>query len=160
MVFGRRKTVELRRRIASYMRNRDVFIYVTSPDMELRGGFRVGEVWRGSPENVWNNVHERAGVNKQDFDNYFEGQTSANALEITEIWTFQTPISLSALRHQFSNFVVPRSWRYVRDDEVQFLQQLKCQTKEPIQQHREETQRPCSSSELLQCTQPYAKGTG
>ena len=128
MVFGRRKTAELRRRIASGMRHRDVFIYVSSPVMELRGGFRVGEVWCGSPESVWSIVRKSAGVNKRDFDIYFEGQTVANALEITEIWKFRTPISLSTLRRRFSKFVVPQSWRYVRDDEYPFFQQMKCQT--------------------------------
>ena len=123
-VFGRSKTVELRRRVASYMQDRDVFIYVTSPVMELRGGFRVGEVWRGPPENVWNSVHERAAVKKRDFDTYFEGQSVANALEITEIWEYRTPVSLSRLREQFSNFIVPQSWRYVRDDEYLFLRAM------------------------------------
>lgn len=132
MVFGRSKTVELRRRIASYMKNRDVFIYVTSPVMELRGGFRVGEVWSGMPKSVWHEVGERAGVKKRDFDIYFEGQSVANAFEITEIWEYKTSISLSALRHQFSTFVVPQSWRYVRDHEVRFLQQWECRIKEFI----------------------------
>ena len=44
MVFEGLKTVELRRRIASQISNRDVFIYVSSPVRELRGGFRVGQV--------------------------------------------------------------------------------------------------------------------
>ncbi len=128
LIFERRKTAELRRRIASGMRHRDVFIYVSSPVMELRGGFRVGQVWCDAPEDVWNMVRNRAGVNKRDFDTYFEGQTIAYALEITDIWKCQTPISLSTLRRQFSKFVVPQSWRYVRHDEFPFLQQMKCQT--------------------------------
>ena len=129
MVFGRRKTVELRRRIASYMNNRDVFIYVTSPDMEMRGGFRVGDVWHGAPDDIWRIVHKRAGVDRRDFDNYFEGQARANAIEITEIWEYRKPVSLSRLRKQFTGFIVPQSWRYARDEEVRFLQQLKCQAK-------------------------------
>ena len=129
LIFGQLKTAELRRRIASNMQDRDVFIYVSSPIMALRGGFRVGEVWRGPPENVWNIVRKRAAVKKRDFDTYFEGQSVANALEITEIWEYQTPVSLSRLRKQFSNFIVPQSWRYVRNEEVRFLQQMKCQAK-------------------------------
>ena len=138
MVFGRRKTVELRRRIASYMRNRDVFIYVTSPAMELRGGFRVGEVWRGVPEDIWGIVHERAGVDRRDFDNYFEGQTSANAIEITKIWEYRKPVSLSRLRKQFSNFIVPQSWRYVRNDEQLYLRTMERKTRAFTEQHRDE----------------------
>ena len=29
-----------------------MLVYVTSPIMELRGGFRVGEVWTGTPEDT------------------------------------------------------------------------------------------------------------
>ena len=141
MVFGHSKTVELRRRVASSMNNRDVFIYVTSPVMELRGGFRVGMVWRGTPEYIWGIVQKRAGVDRQDFDQYFEGQTSANAIEITEIWKYRTPISLATLKDRFSTFIVPQSWRYVRDEEIRFLQQLKCQAKQLIEKRQEEQKR-------------------
>ena len=132
MVFGRRKTAELRRRIAWGMRHRDVFIYVSSPVMELRGGFRVGEVWCGAPEDVWGIVRDRAGVDKRDFDAYFEGHTIANALEIKEVWKCPKPVNLDTLRDKFSNFTVPQSWRYVREDEFPFFQQMKCQTVQSI----------------------------
>ena len=64
LIFAGRKKAELRRRIASGIEGRDVFIYVSSPVMQLRGGFRVGQVWQGSPEEVWNEVSELVGVNK------------------------------------------------------------------------------------------------
>lgn len=136
LVFGGLKTAELRRRIASYIQNRDVYIYVSSPVMELRGGFRVGEVWCGAPEDVWGMVRDRAGVDKRDFDTYFEGQTIANALEIKEVWKCPKPVNLDTLRDKFSNFTVPQSWRYVRDDEYRFFQQMKPQTETCLEQHQ------------------------
>ena len=60
LVFEGLKKVELRRRIASQISDHDVFIYVSSPVRELRGGFRVGQVWEGSPEAVWSIVAELA----------------------------------------------------------------------------------------------------
>ena len=140
LVFKGLKTAELRRRIASYIKDRDVFVYVSSPVMILRGGFRVGHVWHGPPEEVWNMVSKLAGIKKPDFDTYFEGQTVAYALEIKEVWQYEEPVSLDTLRGKFSNFVVPQSWRYVRDDEYQFFQQIKRQTKACPEQHRKETQ--------------------
>ena len=56
LVFDGPKKVELRRRVLTRMRGRDIFIYVTSPVGKLRGGFRVGEVWTGTPEEIWNVV--------------------------------------------------------------------------------------------------------
>ena len=121
LVFEGLKKAELRRRIALDMENRDVFIYVSSPIMQLRGGFRVGQVWRDTPEKVWNIVSDLAKVEKQNFDTYFEGKTVACAFEIRKVWEYENPISLNTLRDQFPNFVVPQSWRYVRDDEHLFF---------------------------------------
>ena len=140
LVFKGLKTAELRRRIASHIKDRDVFVYVSSPSMVLRGGFQVGEFWSGSPEQIWNMVSELAHVGKQDFDTYFEGQAVAYAFEITEVWEYEKPVSLNTLRNQFSNFVVPQSWRYVRDDEYQFFQQIKRKTKACPEQYQKETQ--------------------
>ena len=117
LVFERLKEAELRKRITLYMEDRDVFIYVSSPVMELRGGFRVGQVWSGSPKEVWNKVSELVGIDKRDFDAYYAGRTIAYALEITDVWEYKTPIDLNVLRNQFPNFVVPQSWRYVRPEE-------------------------------------------
>ena len=121
LVFEKLKEAELRRRITPYIENRDVFIYVSSPVRQLRGGFRVGQVWSGSPEEVWNNVSEFVGIDKRDFDAYYEGRTIAYALEITEVWEYKSPIDLNTLRKQFPNFVVPQSWRYVRPEEQRFF---------------------------------------
>ena len=124
LVFDGLKTVELRRRIVSPANDRDVFVYVTSPIRELRGGFRVGQVWQGSPEEVWGMVSELVSLNKREFDAYFEGQTIAYALEIRDIWEFQNPLGLSNLRVCFESFVVPQSWRYVTPVEHGAFQKL------------------------------------
>ena len=99
------------------MEGGDVFIYVTSPVMELRGGFRVGEVWAGTPQDIWEKVSGRAGVNRADFDAYYAGQSIAYALEITGVWKYSNPPGLGTLRKLFDNFVVPQSWRYVKPEE-------------------------------------------
>ena len=122
LVFDGLKKAELRRRIMTYVENRDVFVYVSSPIMELRGGFRVGQVWRGSPEEIWDTVSELASVDKRDFDAYFEGRSVAYALEIMDVWEYETRVSLSTLRKQFRDFVVPQSWRSVKPDEYRFFQ--------------------------------------
>ena len=150
LVFEGLKTAELRRRITSHIEGRDVFIYVSSPTMALRGGFRVGEVWRGAPEDVWSMVSELASVDKKDFDIYFEGQTIAYALEIQKVWEYQKPVSLNTLRNRFSNFVVPQSWRYVRLDESQFF----CE----IERKTTENRLPCQRHDQLQRSQPNTRG--
>ena len=129
LVFKRLKEAELRRRITSCMENRDVFIYVTSPVRQLRGGFRVGQVWSGTPEKVWRQVSKLAGIRKRDFDDYYAGRTVAYALEITDVWEYKNPVSLKTLGNRFPDFVVPQSWRYVRPEECRIFRRMKRLTK-------------------------------
>ena len=130
LVFKGLKHAELRRRITPDMKDRDVFIYVSSPVRQLRGGFRVGHVWQGSPKDVWKEVSELAGVKKRDFYNYYAGRTVAYALRITGVWEYAYPASLDTLRSRLPRFVVPQSWRYVKPEEYRSFQKMKLQTKE------------------------------
>ena len=124
LVFDGLKKVELRRRIASKIKDRDVFIYVSSPVRELRGGFRVGQVWEGTPDDVWNTVADLATVDRQEFDAYFRGQTVAYALEVTNVWEYENPVGLSWLKNRFDDFVVPQSWRYAKPEEHEAFQKI------------------------------------
>lgn len=125
LVFSGLKTAELRRRISERMQDRDVFVYVSSPVKELRGGFRVGQVWSGSPSQIWSTVRNFAGVSKRAFDNYYQGQNIAFALEILDVWEYAYPRNLEQLRTQFPGFVAPQSYRYARPDEVRSFRSLK-----------------------------------
>ena len=130
LVFKKLKEAELRRRITSCMENRDVFIYVTSPVRQLRGGFRVGQVWSGPPQEVWRHVSKLAGIHKRDFDAYYAGRTVAYALEITDVWEYKNPASLNTLEDRLPDFVVPQSWRYVRPEEYRLFRRMKRLAKE------------------------------
>ena len=125
LVFDGLKAAELRRRISSCMENRDVFIYVSSPVRQLRGGFRVGNVWSGTPEEVWKRVSKLAGVHKTDFDAYYAGRSVAHALEIKDVWEFKNPANLNTLGNRLPDFIVPQSWRYVRPEEHRLFRRMK-----------------------------------
>lgn len=125
LVFEGLKQAELRRRITPFMENRDVYIYVSSPVQRLRGGFRVGHVWKGSPDEIWNEVSELASIDKRDFDAYYAGRTIAYALKITDVWEYEHPADLTVLRNRFPQFIVPQSWRYVRPKEYQSFRRMK-----------------------------------
>jgi len=111
--------------------------------MKLRGGFRVGQVWEGTPEEVWHLACGLVKVSRRDFDAYFEGSTIAYALEITEVWEYQNPVSLNTLRNRFPNFVVPQSWRYAKPEEYRSFQNMKHQTKAYSERHKKKI-RPVS----------------
>ena len=123
LVFQGLKRAELRRRIPC-VENRDVFIYVSSPVRCLRGGFRVEQVWSGSPEEVWKEVEGIAHVERREFDAYYAGRTIAYALRISEVWEYDKPVHLEVLRARLSDFVVPQSWRYVKSEESRYFRTL------------------------------------
>ena len=125
LIFDGVKKIELRRRPLAHMQGREVLIYVTSPVMQLQGGFRAGEVWTGSPDEVWDVVAGSAGIDKQAFDAYYAGQSVAYALEIQEVWQYANPLSLGTLRHRFQSFVVPQSWRYIKPEEHRSFRSLR-----------------------------------
>ena len=125
LVFDGLKRTELRRRALKSMKGRDVFVYVSSPVMKLRGGFRIGEVWAGTPEEVWDIVSHYAGVDRDDFNAYYAGRSTAYALEITEVWEYSAPVDLNTLRDRFPDFVVPQSWRYAKREEYQSFRRMK-----------------------------------
>lgn len=125
LVFQGLKTAELRRRIARSAVNRDVFVYVSSPVRQLRGGFRVEHVWEGPPDSVWEQVSDLAKVDKEDFDAYYAEGPIAYALKIAEPWQYDRPVSLDHLRMRLKDFVVPQSWRYARLEEHQWFDRIR-----------------------------------
>jgi predicted transcriptional regulator len=124
LVFGGQKKVELRRRSLKRMQGREALVYATTPARMLRGGFRIGEVWTGTLENIWSLVSDSAGVEKPDFDAYYAGSEMACALEIVDVWEYENPLTLDALKSEFKNFVVPQSWRYLKPDEHRIFQDM------------------------------------
>ena len=125
LVFMGEKTVELRRRIASAMKGREVFIYVSSPVRMIRGGFRVAEVWSSDPETVWREVASGTGVAKAEYDAYYAGCDIAHAFGLSDVWAHEAPVEIERVRRALPGFRPPQSWRYATGPELQWLQQFK-----------------------------------
>lgn len=125
LVFQGLKTTELRCRFASDIQNPEVYVYVSRPTMALWGGFRIGNIWKRTPAEIWNIVEDTAKVDKQVFDSYFEGTNTAYALEIKAVWEYQNLVPLNELRDKIPNFNPPQSWRYVKEDELKFFEEIK-----------------------------------
>ena len=125
LVFSGLKTAELRRWMPRELKGRDVFIYVSSPKRVLRGGFRVADVWQGTPNDVWDRVKDLARVDASTYNAYYEGRSTAFALSIADAWEHKNPLALEKLRSKFTNFVVPQSWRYLTPCECRSFGKMK-----------------------------------
>lgn len=121
LIAAGRKEVEYRRRVPSHPEWQDYLLYVTSPRRVLLGGFRTADVVYGSPDSIWADTSRHAGIDRADFDAYFEGSTRAYAMYICDLWQYADPPGLVDLRRLFPGFTAPQSWRALKPRERQVL---------------------------------------
>ncbi|GAA4657966.1 hypothetical protein GCM10025779_24560 [Arthrobacter cryoconiti] len=76
---------------------------------------KVADVATGTPESIWKRFSLELGVNRQEFDDYFQGVEIAYALQLSEVTPSQRPVSLAELRSDLG-LEPPQSWRYLGSD--------------------------------------------
>lgn len=118
MIFAGTKTVELRRVCPKVVGGDLALVYVSSPAMELRGSFEVGEIVTASPNALWKKVGKKAGVTRTEFFAYFKGKKIAHALFISRAWQLPAPIGLKSLRQSNGGFRPPQNFHYLRNNEL------------------------------------------
>lgn len=124
LLFNGSKTAELRRTVPKSEIS-DAYVYVSSPVRILCGGFALGQVWSGAPDEIWKKVERLACVGKEEYFSYFSGCSTAHAIEVANVWKFENAVGLHALRNKFAKFAAPQSWRYVRPEEMRSFGRMK-----------------------------------
>lgn len=104
-IFAGTKTVELRRRRPSFEAGTRVLVYSTSPSQHVEGVFEVGGVLGAEPSILWEEVKDRAGVDRATFDAYFAGCELAYAIEV---------VSPRRVRPQKLPIRPPQSYQFLR----------------------------------------------
>jgi predicted transcriptional regulator len=118
-IFQQIKTVELRRVRPKYLKPSSLaLIYVSSPVQSLAGAFKVDFVLEKPLDELWAEVQEKAGVTKQEFDDYFQGVETGIGIFFTEVWTFENPIKVQDWAEQGIDFRPPQGFRYATEDEL------------------------------------------
>lgn len=118
-IFCGKKTVELRRvRPKKLKEGTLVFVYVSSPQKALWGGFRVAEVIQKPVLELWGSVKKKAYLSRKEYDEYFQGVFEGVAIFINEVWSLQEPIELVELKKRIRDFQPPQSFRYIRAEEI------------------------------------------
>lgn len=124
-IFAGRKRVELRRTRPNVRPGDLVLVYVTVPCKELRGILRVACVAEAAPDLFWDQVQEQAGIEKEVFDEYFDGARNAFGIHFDEVHCFTKPVAAEELRREgWVDFQPPQSYRYLREHEIKFLERL------------------------------------
>jgi predicted transcriptional regulator len=118
-IFQGKKTVELRRVKPKKLRNGSiVIVYVSSPQQTLSGAFKVAEVVQRPLQELWELVKDKAGISKEEYDEYFSGSHQGVAIFISEVLCLTNPIKLRDLRARILNFNPPQSFRYTNLEEI------------------------------------------
>jgi predicted transcriptional regulator len=116
---GGEKTVELRRtRPASATPGQLVLLYAASPDRQMVGTATVASIDVASPDEIWLAHREGVAISRLEFDQYFDGASTAVAIVIEEAKALGRPRPLDELRRRWRGFRPPQSFRYVEPAEV------------------------------------------
>lgn len=105
------KKFEFRRRIYARDDVKTVVIYATAPVGMIVGEFDIGEVLSDTPERLWEQTKDHAGIDASYFSNYFNGRDEAFAISVKTARRYKTPISL--VQAFPDSPVAPQSFRYM-----------------------------------------------
>ena len=88
------KKFEFRKNVCK--RNVDkIVIYSTSPVMKVVGEAEVEEVLVDEPQKIWNVTEEYSGVEREFFDEYYEGREQAVAYKLKSVVEYDKPKMLN-----------------------------------------------------------------
>lgn len=124
-IFTSQKTVELRKIRPKRLKEGDwVVVYVTSPNQTIKGIFEVEKIVENPPRQLWNNVRNKAGIKKEEFDKYYQNTNIGVAIYIKKTLSFPNPISLREIQKYWSSFRPPQSYKYVTKDELNLIEDM------------------------------------
>ena len=107
------KTIELRRVRPNVMPGGTVLIYSSSPEMALLGSAQIKTILSGTPKELWDRVKDKAGVSRQEYDDYFSMAEIAIGIWLRTVQRLVRPIPLQELRARWPWLRPPQSYRYV-----------------------------------------------
>lgn len=88
-----------------------VYIYSSSPQQKIIGYFNIGSILNSTPEVLWEECQEQAGIDKKDFFDYFQGKDTGYALEICNLVIFKQPQVPTKI---MKTFTPPQSYLYLK----------------------------------------------
>jgi predicted transcriptional regulator len=117
------KTIELRRRIPAIPIGSTLWIYATLPMGAIIGTAKVTRIVRASPNAIWKKYGKLAGINRADFQAYFDGADEAIAIGLGDARRCH-PVEIAALRKVRHGFHPPQVLTRISLDEATSIEQL------------------------------------
>ncbi len=123
-IFEGVKTIELRRRIPFLSVGTRLWIYATRPVGAVIGMATVERVVRGEPEQIWLEFGDQAGINRLDFDAYFDGAEEAVGLLLADVQRSAEHVEIERLRELRDGFHPPQVMMSISNREAELLERM------------------------------------
>jgi predicted transcriptional regulator len=107
------KTVELRKVRPRAAAGTLAIVYASTPVRAVVGTCTVADIGQERPGIIWKLHGPRTGLRWQDFDEYFDGRSTAVAITVIAPHRLDEPLPLQALRSGPHGFSPPQSFRYL-----------------------------------------------
>ena len=117
-ILSKKKTHELRRRLMNVNKGDRIYLYATSPESAVVGGFSVGAVDRDTPHGLWNRIGKGFAISKSDFDAYVSGAREVVAIQVENTFRLRRPTQVRELMGVDSAFNPPQSALILRSHSV------------------------------------------
>ncbi len=105
-----RKKYEFRKSIFKRENIKKMYIYSSSPVKKIIGIVDIDGILSDSPQKLWEQCHEDAGISEREFFNYFKNSDTGYAIKISNVQEFPTPIDPY---HFNEDFRAPQSFYYL-----------------------------------------------
>ncbi len=99
-----------------------LWIYVTKPVGAVLGVAEVKEIVAGTPAEVWARCNGSAGLDRSEFDRYFDASESAFGLVLASVRK-GLPATMDTLKKLRPGFHPPQVMTRLTDDEAESLNQ-------------------------------------
>lgn len=118
------KTVELRRRIPSLSVGTRLWIYATRPVGAVIGVATVERIVRDDPAQIWLQFGDQSGINRGDFDAYFDGTDVAICLLLVNARRNAEQVAIEQLRCLRAGFHPPQVMMSISNHEAEELHKM------------------------------------
>lgn len=93
----REKVVEIRKKFNSKWKGCRVTIYSSSPMQAIHGYATIGEVIKGTPDEIWSQFDSWLGCSKKQFDEYTDTCSEVYAISFKDYEPYATPLLLDQI---------------------------------------------------------------
>lgn len=107
-IMNGRKIYEFRKRACKRHVDK-IIIYSTTPVMKIVGEAEVADVLIDEPDEIWKATHQKAGIDRCFFDDYFADRNQAVAYKLKNIIKYEEPKELGELGIKSA----PQSFQYI-----------------------------------------------